>query len=438
MNGEILQNFEMLKRRCDFYFSRVLNQPPNKPELVILDLTHKCNLKCVMCDIRRDKNTMENELKTEEIFKIIDEVASWGVPHLIFSGGEPFVRKDIFKLLSYAVKRGVPVGVLTNGTSLSSDMLKKFTNFLVNGDVSLTISLDGFRRETHDYIRGVNGSFDKTLRTIKNVSKLKRKKGSKEFLEIITIILNQNLEELADILNLVKKMGVSSIQFQPLLENNLVLEKRFTNSPLWVPQSRLPVLDSVIDELVEYKEKNYNFISNPTEGLKLVKKYFRNQLTNKDIKCYSLFKTMLIANDGSVTTCGMKYGSVREKTLRECWRSKEALEARKKIKKCGKPCILPCFTDAYLNNLLTIYESFLKSLEKLNINKNEKNKITRRFLAIIKKYELLLTIKKSEITNLVKHKTIQANKYDIGEIDDALNQIQTVKKRLKKYNDYNE
>jgi len=431
MSNETLENFDIFKRKCDFYFSRVLNEPPNKPELIILDLTHRCNLKCVMCDIRKDKNTIENELKTEEIFKIIDEVSAWDVPHLIFSGGEPFVRKDIFKLLSYATKKGVPVGVLTNGTSLNPKMLKKFSNFLLNGKVSLTISLDGSKSETHDYIRGVNGSFDKTIRTIKNVAKLKRKKGSKEFLEIITIILNQNLEELTDILNLVKKMGVSSIQFQPLLENNLVLEKRFTNSPLWVPQSRLSVLDSVIDELVEYKEKNYNFISNPAEGLKLVKKYFRNQLSNKDIKCYSLFKTMLIANDGSVTTCGMRYGSVREKTLRECWRSKEALEARKKIKKCGKPCILPCFTDAYLNSLFAIYESFLKSLEKLNITKNEKNKIIHKSLAIIKKYELLLTIKKSEIKNLVKNKTAQINKDDIKEINDALNQLQIIKEHKK-------
>jgi hypothetical protein len=239
---------------------------------------------------------------------------------------------------------------------------------------------------------------------------------------------------LIDVLKLVKSLNVNSIQFQPLLENNLVLEKRLANSPLWVPQSRLFLLDKVIDELVAYKEKNGDFISNPAEGLKLMKRYFRNKLSNKDIKCYSLFKTMLIANDGSLNTCGMNYGNVREKTLRKCWKSKEALEARKKIKKCEKPCILPCFTDAGLNSLLLIFSTFLESLDNLkNIDVSEKNVIINKCLNILEKYRNLLLTTKSEISLSQKYK-INKNSYgdDLTKINETISEIEIVRQMLNK------
>jgi MoaA/NifB/PqqE/SkfB family radical SAM enzyme len=79
---------ETFLRDCEIYFCRKINLPPEKPAMVILDITHRCNLNCVMCDISKDGFDPQKEFTTKEVFKIIDEMSDWGVKELVFSGGE--------------------------------------------------------------------------------------------------------------------------------------------------------------------------------------------------------------------------------------------------------------------------------------------------------------------------------------------------------------
>ena len=119
--------------------------------------------------------------------------------------------------------------------NLDAEVLKKLAPYLEDGNFSLTISLDGAQAETHDYIRGKPGAFDRTIGTLEQLAALK-KAHPRMYIEIISIIMNHNLEELADIIALVRKFSVNAIQFQPLLENNLILNARHQDTPFWVPE----------------------------------------------------------------------------------------------------------------------------------------------------------------------------------------------------------
>lgn len=312
-----------------------------KPEFIILDITHKCNLKCNICEIRKDSQTAE--FSTEEVKQLISQANCWGVKEFVFSGGEPLLREDIFEILEFVRSNNYQVGLLTNGILLK-DALTKLPPYLISNTVSLSISMDALSAQIHDDIRGKAGSFAATFDALKQLSKMKENYPNINF-NVISIVLNENLEELFGLANFFKELNVNSIQFQPLLANNLIMKERSSRVKYWVPKERLWVLDEAVELLITFKKANNSLVRNSLNNLYLIKKYFRGLLTNQDVKCLYAVKTMLIANNGDVTTCFDSYGNIRRNTLAEIFNSKVAEYSRKKVAECSNPCLLPCFTD---------------------------------------------------------------------------------------------
>jgi len=342
--GNILERRRTIKIAKDVLqgSSENTERVPAKPEFIILDITHRCNLKCNICDIRKDKPI--EEFTTDEVKGLITQAIEWGVKEFVLSGGEPFVREDIFDILEFVKEKNYHIGILTNGIVLTEDFIKRLLPYLGSGALSLSISLDALTPQIHDDIRGTEGCFERTFNSLKILSELKKNYPAINF-NTISIILNENLEELLSLANLLKSLNVNSIQFQPLLSNNLIMKERSSRVKYWIPQERLPVLDRVIDTLVEFKKQNIYLVQNSEDNLRLVKKYFRSLLTQDEIKCLYATKTMLIANNGDVTTCFDCYGNVRKNSLWVIYNSNEAERARKRVKNCRTPCLLPCFTD---------------------------------------------------------------------------------------------
>jgi heme d1 biosynthesis protein len=135
--------------------------PARKPPgpVVIWNLIRRCNLTCKHCySISADHN-FPNELNTEEVFKVIDDLKEFGVPVLILSGGEPLLRPDIFEVTRYAKEKGFYVGLSTNGTLINEDNIEKIAEMDYN---YVGISLDGLQ-ETHDKFRRKEGAFEASL-----------------------------------------------------------------------------------------------------------------------------------------------------------------------------------------------------------------------------------------------------------------------------------
>ncbi len=336
VNYLIGNTFEHLRAK------KMLNHSSPKPELIILDISHRCNLQCNICEIRKDKPIREYTLG--EVSSILNQAIDWQVKEFALSGGEPLMRQDLFEILDFVRKRNYHIGILTNGVLLSDDFIAKLLPYLTSGCLSLSISLDALTPQVHDEIRGVKGSFEKTAGAFKKLSELKKHYPGINF-NSISIILNENLEELPELAVFFKSLNINSIQFQPLLSNNLIMKERKDGVKYWIPPDRFSVLDRTIDGLIEFKINNPPLVRNSESNLELMKKYFRGELNQQDVQCQYATKTMLIANNGKVTTCFDSYGDVRQNGLREIYASKDCQQARGRVNECKHPCLLPCFCD---------------------------------------------------------------------------------------------
>ncbi|MBU1269030.1 MAG: glycosyltransferase [Nanoarchaeota archaeon] len=309
-----------------------------KPDFLIIDCTHRCNLRCKMCDIVKDT---KKELTTSEIIKVLEQGITWGVKHMVLSGGEPLIRADIFEILEFVKKRSSNVGILSNGT-FDEKTFEKLKPYLINNNISLTISIDGVKATTHDYIRGQKGLYEKTMNTLKRLNALKEDYPNMNY-GTISIIMNNNLEELEELARTMIGLKANSVQFQPLLANNLAMYKR-EESKFWIPNNRLKVLENTIKNLKNMKKEHPQIISNSQRELELVKKYFQNKLTANDVCCLAATKTMLVSNDGNITACKTAYGNIKNK-LEHVWHSKKAEKTRILVLECEEPCLLPCFVE---------------------------------------------------------------------------------------------
>lgn len=131
-----------------------------RPTKLYLHPTFKCNLKCVYCYSKKErKETDVREMAAEEWFDVLDQAREFGIEHVIFTGGEPLLRKDLFDLARYANSIGISSQLLTNAILIRGDMVDDIVNTF--GTVGL--SLDSHVRKTNDRQRG-KGSFDATMR----------------------------------------------------------------------------------------------------------------------------------------------------------------------------------------------------------------------------------------------------------------------------------
>jgi radical SAM protein with 4Fe4S-binding SPASM domain len=132
--------------------------------IVVWNITRACNLKCVHCYNDSGLGKAGDELSTADAKKVLDDLVEFGVPSVLFSGGEPLMRLDLFELIGYAVERGLRAVISTNGTLISADVAKQIKQYGVS---YVGISLDGIG-QVNDQFRGVRGAFERAVEGIKN------------------------------------------------------------------------------------------------------------------------------------------------------------------------------------------------------------------------------------------------------------------------------
>ena len=145
--------------------SHLLQFSKDKKPVVVWNVTSACNLKCTHCYAATEE--APDELNTEEALGVIDDLAAFGCPVLLFSGGEPFVRPDILTLAKYAAFKGLRVVFSTNGTLIDAKMAAEIKAI---GASYAGISIDGME-EVHDRFRCSKGAFLKSLAGIRALSR---------------------------------------------------------------------------------------------------------------------------------------------------------------------------------------------------------------------------------------------------------------------------
>lgn len=175
--------------------------------VVVWNSTRTCNLKCRHCYMSSDAKKYQNELTTAEAKQFIDDLADFNVPVLLFSGGEPLIRPDFFKLADYAAKKGVRPTLSTNGTLITPEVARKIKDIGVG---YVGISLDGLR-EVNDKFRGKAGAFEAAMNGIKNCVAVDQRVGLR------FTINHHNIQELENIFDFIEEENINRVCFYHLV-----------------------------------------------------------------------------------------------------------------------------------------------------------------------------------------------------------------------------
>jgi MoaA/NifB/PqqE/SkfB family radical SAM enzyme len=308
-----------------------------------------------MCNVWKEKVKVSKELSLKELKEFVDKIADWGIDHISLAGGETLVRgKDVIELIRYASsKPHMRIDLITNGYFLDEKLCRE----LLKANVSkISLSLDGARKETHDFIRG-KGNFDQVLKAAKILSKLKREMKSKVELEFTTVVMRRNFRELIEIFNLMEKIGFQYVNYQAVVPDNTFTKGqeefyRFYKSDMWIKEEEIPELEGIVRKLLLLKKKTGK-IRNSRRYLLLLPKYFKEKEKFKSGKCIVGYSYLNIDPYGIVNVCGLGPNlSVKKRKLKDLWKSKEYKKTRVLIKRCKRPCMMLCYEKLSFKELL--------------------------------------------------------------------------------------
>lgn len=321
------------------------------PILGTLVTNYSCNLRCRMCDLPLRvpdyKRDGLESLDTDAMLEVIDDFASIGTLGLGFTGGEPLMRKDITTLLERSKKRRMVTHLNTNGTFVDDDAV---TAWLDLGLDSVNLSLDGAAPETHDAIRGKDGSHAEVLSAATRVLDARRKLARTiPRVKIVCVLSAKNLDDAERLVALRREIGADSIDFIPVHDfDQPDVEREHPNANgQATPEARR--IRDVTDRLLELSR--HEPIDNSPEHLALFPAALAGDPS--PLRCFAGYNSLVVDGYGRIFPCvpwsnfDRAVGDVRTTRLRDFWKSSDYAAKRREIESC-RDCFLNCQTELNL------------------------------------------------------------------------------------------
>jgi len=214
-----------------------------KPILVTWQCTYLCNLRCKMCSYWKLKINPKEEMSVYDYEISAPKVAKLGVRFVSLSGGEPFLRKDLHKIIE-ALSKYFFVAITSNGVSITRKMARKVAR---SGVSSVFVSLDFVSPEKHDEQRGSKGTYDEVM---KSLEILREELYPGQTVGIMTVLSSRNLDEIEDLLLLARKLKVK-IHIQPYSE------AKTGNRAFIIPEG----IQGTMEKIKRFKAKNGAVVS---------------------------------------------------------------------------------------------------------------------------------------------------------------------------------
>ena len=183
---------------------------PLQPRYVKIKLTWRCNLRCVMCNVWRQR---KKSLLTLPVMQALaDELARLGTTKVHLTGGEVLLHPRIFEIIATLAQRGLQVNLTSNGTLLDEENAAQLVE---SGAQNVSLSLDGPTPQVHDAVRG-KGNFKRTLRGIRNLRRAARHAHRKLHIRVNTVVSRMNYLDLADLPILIHRAGADRLTLIPV------------------------------------------------------------------------------------------------------------------------------------------------------------------------------------------------------------------------------
>ncbi len=319
--------------------SHLLQFSKDKRPVVVWNVGRRCNLRCVHCYSHSRDQQYTDELTTAQGKALIADLAEFGSPVMLFSGGEPLLRQDLLELIAAAVGKGMRAVISTNGTLIDKDCAAGLKDL---GLSYVGVSLDGLET-TNDRFRGVKGAYNRALDGIHACQDVGLKVGLR------FTITKHNAREIDGIFDLIEKEDIPRICFYHLVyagRGTKIMEDDLTHG-----RTR-EVVDRIIDRTADLHARGISkevlTVDNHCDGVYLYLRLLREGNTKRAESVMRLLQMNggnssgvgigCVSWDGSVHADQFwrhhSFGNVRERPFSEIWTdTSEPLMARLKEKK---------------------------------------------------------------------------------------------------------
>ena len=326
------------------------------PRAVDLSLTGKCNLHCAYC-FYADEMQGRNDLPIEEWLQFFAELETLPVQNLTLSGGEIFVRKDLWELIDAMVERGMRYSILSNGTLIREDTIAKLCEpHRRRRLTSLQVSIDGSRPEIHDASRG-EGSFVKALRGLRLV---------KEAGLPTTVRCTVNRHNVDDLPNIAKLL-LEDIGLPSFSTNDAIpLGAGCSNQAdiALTREQRLNAMDLLVQLAVRYEER-IKATAGPLAMARMWAEMDHARATGELpsqpkmgflTACGCIFSKITVLHDGTLVPCTMlaslALGRINRDSLASVWiedSTLQCLKQRRSIRMADLPGCTACEWNRFCN-----------------------------------------------------------------------------------------
>jgi radical SAM protein with 4Fe4S-binding SPASM domain len=346
------------------------------PEQCDFELTYRCNMYCAMCPqvahraLHRDggqirhplTDPQRSELSTAQIKEALRALAAGGTRLVLFTGGEPFLRKDIGEILAYAKERGLKVTLISNGSLISPEIAAHLVRIGVD---ALTFSLDG-PADLHDQIRQSPDAFARLVASVQLIRAERERQGrARPYLSLSAVIQQPNQTRLADLVDAVGGLGIDCLNFNFPFYTTVELEaatwaslrttflkgaKPEEQSSLTSHHGLRPA--TVVAQLGAARLRaaayGVKLITSPALLDEEIADYIGDPSYSVVQRCFYAWKTMRVNAWGEVYPCSIdvQLGNIAGQDILAIWNGapyrafRRQLKAHGRFPQCAKCCVL--------------------------------------------------------------------------------------------------
>lgn len=347
---KVFSPLEIVKRYATLKNHRIYSMP-----IVILMPHSRCNCRCVMCDIWKGNNNVQ-QLEETDIEQLLSALNKLKTGLIVMSGGEALMHPNFFRLCEILGSRKIKITILSTGL-----LLKKYAEQIVNKTDEVIVSLDG-SQETHDLIRNIPEAYNKLregVAELKNLNKAYRVTAR-------CVVQKVNFNDLPNIVDAAHEIGLDQISFL----NADVSTDAFNRPDLWdedkvkeVSLSRVDVdqFKDTIENLINTHSEDFKsgFIAEAPEKLRKFYNYyaaFHGLCEFPTVTCNAPWVSAVIEADGSVRPCFFheKIGNIRNSILEELINSPGSISFRKNLDTTANPICKKCVCSLNLSPLVKL------------------------------------------------------------------------------------
>jgi radical SAM protein with 4Fe4S-binding SPASM domain len=284
------------------------------PQEAFWDITAQCNLRCVHC-YNSDEKPKDKELSTDEVKRTLEEMSTFGVGSISFSGGEPFMRKDFVEIASHATSLAFSyVSVATNGTLLDPETAR----LLKHPKLHIQVSIDGDTAEVHDRIRGVVGAFERAVSGLK----ILLEEGVQT--KVCTTANQLNIDRIPNVIQMMQDLGVKNYRVQGVTP---IGRGKKNMREIMLPPSRMKSLvEYLVSKNLDPGGLSFTLQPPPDDPVDF----------SASGACSAGYSTCSITSEGMVVPCtyfwGMNGENVRDHTFQWIWEHSTLLNYFRTIK----------------------------------------------------------------------------------------------------------